>query len=131
LHSDTKDSGDNKRVRKLNSRYNDSYVGSEWKKMESIISSNHPSGRNNNLVRSKGEPQEFHDSGVSGSSPEEEEYLAPDSKKMKVDDSELPSSPDSVESNPPGCDASQVVDPLDEAKDLQVSPNRGNRKPNG
>nr|CAG4642716.1 EOG090X0B7I [Evadne anonyx] len=130
-HSDTKESGDNKRVRKLNSRYNDSYVGSEWKKMESIISSNHSSGHSNNLVRAKGEPHDFHDSGVSGSSPEEEEYPMADSKKMKVDDAELPSSPDSVESNPAGCDPGQSADPSEDAKDLYVFPNRTNRKTNG
>jgi len=50
-----------------------------------------------------------------------------ESKKMKVE--ELPSSPDSVESNPHGCD------PAHDSKDLQVSPNslanRVNRRSNG
>jgi len=51
LHKESKEcGGDIKRIRKLNSRYNDSYVGSEWKKMESIIGNNHPLARINNLV---------------------------------------------------------------------------------
>ena len=36
--------GDGKRVRRLNSRYSNSYVGAEWRKMESLIA---PAGNNN------------------------------------------------------------------------------------
>ena len=142
---DKGDGGDNKRVRKLNTRYNDSYVGSEWRKMESIITNNPtPTGPlpvrlalNNNPGKRKAD--DF-DSSVSGSSPDDGESLSHDvvmpstAKKLKIGH-EPPSSPESVRSNElPMCDADTLVDPSkDDAKNISpVGPSpRPGRRSNG
>nr|CAG4643421.1 EOG090X0B7I [Ilyocryptus agilis] len=106
----------NKRVRKMNMRYSDSYVGSEFRKIITQHSSEHvhpqhqrspPALNNNNSNRKSELRQEYRDHGVSESPPEEPEanevrrhtpYLPPDAKRLKTE--HLPSSPESVQSDP-------------------------------
>nr|CAG4637265.1 EOG090X0B7I [Ceriodaphnia reticulata] len=95
----------NKRVRKLNTRYSDSYVGSELRKMITT-STEHPqrSPRMNHNIKSH-QPRENQENCIDESSPEEiqereevTEYAPPDAKRLKADQP-LPSSPESVQSD--------------------------------
>ena len=95
----------NKRVRKLNTRYSDSYVGSELRKIITT-STEHPqrSPRMNNNIKSQ-QPRENQENCIEESSPEEIqvkeemlEYAPPDAKRLKADQP-LPSSPESVQSD--------------------------------
>lgn len=96
----------NKRVRKLNTRYNDSYVGSELRKIittqNSIDNSQRSPQFNNN---SKAQPRENQENCVEVLSPEDipatEEviqYQPSDAKRLKTDQPP-PSSPESVQSD--------------------------------
>lgn len=95
----------NKRVRKLNTRYSDSYVGSELRKIITT-STEHPqrSPRINHNIKSH-QPKENQENCMEESSPEEirereevTEYAPPDAKRLKADQP-LPSSPESVQSD--------------------------------
>lgn len=104
--------GHQKRVRKVNTRYSDSYVGSEFRKIITQHSSDHirpssPSATghlNNNVKQHRRSAEDV--SLSESSSPEEprelvdedEEYPAPDAKRLKNE--VLPSSPESVQSDP-------------------------------
>ncbi|KAK4003448.1 hypothetical protein OUZ56_005213 [Daphnia magna] len=129
----------NKRVRKLNTRYNDSYVGSELRKIittqNSIDHSQSSPQFNNN---SKSQPRENQENCIQVSSPEEIpgtedviQYQPPDAKRLKTDQPP-PSSPESVQSDlthpshaqpstPPVADL-QLVAEEDTCKD-NTSPN--------
>jgi hypothetical protein len=129
----------NKRVRKLNTRYSDSYVGSELRKIITTQNSiDHPqrSPRLNNNIKTL--PKENQENCIQVSSSEEiqerEEtidYQPPDAKRLRTDQP-LPSSPESVQSDlthpahvllstPPPTDVHFAVEE-DASKDI-ISPN--------
>lgn len=129
----------NKRVRKLNTRYSDSYVGSELRKIITTQNSvDHPqrSPRLNNNTKSL--PKENQENCIQVPSSEviqegEEavDYQPPDAKRLKAEQP-LPSSPESVQSDlthpahvlpssPPPADVQSAAEE-DAGKDI-ISPN--------
>nr|CAG4646489.1 EOG090X0B7I [Macrothrix elegans] len=109
-HSETPS---NKRVRKLNTRYSDSYVGSELRKMivakslpENVQHSPRLPSTKQQQHHHQQQPRDFQENGISDSSPEDaqrrledSEYQQPDAKRLKTEQP-LPSSPESVLSDP-------------------------------
>lgn len=130
----------NKRVRKLNTRYSDSYVGSELRKI--ITTQQHAADHSQrsprlNINSKSIQARENQENCMQDSSPEETQereevvdYPPPDTKRLKTDQP-LPSSPESVQSDlthlphvpantppPPG-----VQSPSEEDASKDTSPN--------
>nr|CAG4649588.1 EOG090X0B7I [Scapholeberis mucronata] len=130
----------NKRVRKLNTRYSDSYVGSELRKIIKTKHSSDTTQRSPRLGGSKLLPaRENQENCMQGSLSEDvqereevSDYAPPDAKRLKSDQP-LPSSPESVQSDltpqlphvatstPPPADVQSTVE--DESTKDTISPN--------